>query len=179
MAGEVRQVPLGDGARPHGVIAGPDGAAWITDGGLNAIVRVDPGTETVKTWPLPDSADDANLNTPTFDRDVDDARQQVVGRRRAVAGFFEASEFDLGHRDNDRFLRAELVVDRGLRDTDRVGDHLERGAGRAVIGEQFERGGDGPALNRAVLRGSRLKAFGGCGQGHRPESSGRADGLSD
>ncbi len=63
-AGKVRQVSLGDGSRPHGVIAGPDGAAWITDGGLNAIVRFDPATDEVKTWPLPDSADDANLNTP-------------------------------------------------------------------------------------------------------------------
>ena len=27
---------------PHGVIVGPDGAPWITDGGLNAMVRVDP-----------------------------------------------------------------------------------------------------------------------------------------
>ena len=26
------------------MIVGPDGAAWVTDGGLNAIVRVDHGT---------------------------------------------------------------------------------------------------------------------------------------
>jgi virginiamycin B lyase len=67
--GAVRQVTLGDGSRPHGVIQGPDGAAWITDGGLNAIVRVDPATEAVTTWPLPAHADDANLNTATFDGD--------------------------------------------------------------------------------------------------------------
>ena len=36
----------GPGAAPHGVIVGPDGAPWITDGGLNAIVRVDPATAT-------------------------------------------------------------------------------------------------------------------------------------
>src|SRR4029450_7198866 len=40
--GKARQVPLGAGSRPHGVIQGRDGAAWITDGGLNAIVRFDP-----------------------------------------------------------------------------------------------------------------------------------------
>ena len=34
-------VPLGTGSAPHGVIVGPDGAAWVTDSGLNAIVRVD------------------------------------------------------------------------------------------------------------------------------------------
>jgi virginiamycin B lyase len=67
--GEVRQVPLGDGSRPHGVIVGPDGAPWITDGGLNAIVRVDPDTAEVTAWPLPDRFPSANLNTATFDGD--------------------------------------------------------------------------------------------------------------
>ena len=42
--GEVREIPLGPGSAPHGVIVGPDGAPWITDGGQNAIVRVDPLT---------------------------------------------------------------------------------------------------------------------------------------
>ena len=42
-AGRARS-PLGEGSAPHGVIVGPDGAPWITDGGLNAIVRVDPRT---------------------------------------------------------------------------------------------------------------------------------------
>ncbi len=32
----------------HGVIVGTDGASWITDGGLNAIVRVDSITEDIK-----------------------------------------------------------------------------------------------------------------------------------
>lgn len=66
-SGEVEEIPLGDGSRPHGVIECPDGAAWITDGGLNAIVEVDVGTGEVTTYPLPDSHPDANLNTATFD----------------------------------------------------------------------------------------------------------------
>lgn len=65
--GKVEQIPLGEGSRPHGVILGPDRAAWITDGGLNAIVRVDPATRAVKRFPLP-IAENANLNTATFDR---------------------------------------------------------------------------------------------------------------
>jgi virginiamycin B lyase len=44
---------------------GPDDAAWVTDGGLNAIVRVDSATFDVQVFPLPLAA--ANLNTPTFD----------------------------------------------------------------------------------------------------------------
>ncbi|HEX6971624.1 MAG TPA: SMP-30/gluconolactonase/LRE family protein [Limnochordia bacterium] len=65
--GEVEHIPLGQGSRPHGVIIGPDGAPWITDGGLNAIVRVDPTSEQVRVYPLPESAPNANLNTATFD----------------------------------------------------------------------------------------------------------------
>lgn len=57
---------LGNGSAPHGVIVGPDGAPWITDGGLNAIVRVDPQNNEVTRYPL--SGDDANLNTAAFDR---------------------------------------------------------------------------------------------------------------
>lgn len=67
LTGETRHIHLGSGARPHGVIVGPDGAPWITDGGLNAIVRVDPATEEVKLFPLPESTGYANLNTATFD----------------------------------------------------------------------------------------------------------------
>jgi virginiamycin B lyase len=65
---KVTEVELGDGSAPHGVIVGPDGAPWVTDGGLNAIVRVDPGTHGVSRYPLPASTGYANLNTATFDR---------------------------------------------------------------------------------------------------------------
>ena len=41
-SGKVEFVKLGTGSSPHGVVAGPDGAVWLTDGGQNAIVRVDP-----------------------------------------------------------------------------------------------------------------------------------------
>jgi virginiamycin B lyase len=64
--GESRLIPLGDGSAPHGVIVGPDGAAWVTDGGLNAIVRVDPRTEKVDRYPLPPERGSANLNTAVF-----------------------------------------------------------------------------------------------------------------
>jgi virginiamycin B lyase len=65
--GKVEEIPLGNHSAPHGVVVGPDGAPWITDGGQNAIVRVDPATRAVKRWMLPASAPNANLNTLTFD----------------------------------------------------------------------------------------------------------------
>lgn len=65
--GETHHIPLGQGSAPHGVIVGPDGAPWITDGGLNAVVRVDPITEEVKVYGLPEDTGYGNLNTATFD----------------------------------------------------------------------------------------------------------------
>jgi virginiamycin B lyase len=50
------------------VIIGPDGAPWVTDSGLNAIVRVDPVSNAVKRFPLPANRPGVALNTATFDR---------------------------------------------------------------------------------------------------------------
>ncbi|MEO8543806.1 MAG: lyase [Betaproteobacteria bacterium] len=62
---------LGSGSSPHGVIQGPDQAAWITDGGQNAIVRVGwPGRD-IQVHRLPKGSPYANLNTCAFDRDGD------------------------------------------------------------------------------------------------------------
>jgi len=67
-SGKTEEIPLGPRSAPHGVIVGPDRAAWITDGGQNAIVRVDAKTHEVKVWPLPADTGYANLNTLTFDK---------------------------------------------------------------------------------------------------------------
>ena len=64
-----RQVPLGEGSSPHGVVLGPDGKAWITDGGQNAIVRYDPASEAIDVWKLPEDSGYTNLNTGAFDKD--------------------------------------------------------------------------------------------------------------
>ena len=66
--GGITRVRLGPGSAPHGVIVGPDRAAWVTDGGLNAIVRVAPRSLRVRRFPLPSDRAGANLNTATFDR---------------------------------------------------------------------------------------------------------------
>jgi virginiamycin B lyase len=66
VTGRVQEIPLGANSAPHGVIVGPDGNAWVTDGGQNAIVRVDAMTHAVTVYPLPTS-EYANLNTSVFD----------------------------------------------------------------------------------------------------------------
>ena len=65
---KVEEVALGPRSSPHGVIVGPDGGAWVTDGGQNAIVRVDPKTKAVTVWKLPEDTGYTNLNTATFDK---------------------------------------------------------------------------------------------------------------
>lgn len=65
-SGKVETVPLGPNSSPHGVIQDKDGSAWLTDGGQNAIVRVDPKTRAVKAWRLPRDGY-WNLNTAIFD----------------------------------------------------------------------------------------------------------------
>lgn len=61
--GQTRVVPLGDGAAPHGVVRGPDGAARVTEGGQNAIARVDDKTFKVDLFRLPQGAS-APISTP-------------------------------------------------------------------------------------------------------------------
>ena len=51
VTGKYDEVALGARSSPHGVVVGPDGAPWITDGGQNAIVRVDPVTRQVRKSP--------------------------------------------------------------------------------------------------------------------------------
>src|SRR4051812_40952202 len=63
----IRSLHLGQGAAPHNVIRGPDGAAWVTEGGQNAIARVDAGDHKLRLWRLPERFANANLNTGIFD----------------------------------------------------------------------------------------------------------------
>jgi virginiamycin B lyase len=70
-SGRTELIALGSGSAPHGVIQGPDKAAWITDGGQNAIVRVGWPDRKVRAFPLPAGTPYANLNTAAFDGDGD------------------------------------------------------------------------------------------------------------
>jgi virginiamycin B lyase len=69
--GKSELIELGSGSSPHGVIQGPDKAAWLTDGGQNAIARVSWPQREVKLYPLPRGTPYANLNTCAFDGDGD------------------------------------------------------------------------------------------------------------
>ena len=79
----VELIALGRGSAPHGVIQGPDRAAWITDGGQNAVLRVGWPDRTLRVFPLPAGIAYANLNTCAFDADGDlwfTGQSGVVGR---------------------------------------------------------------------------------------------------
>ena len=81
--GRTELISLGSGSAPHGVIQGPDKAAWITDGGQQAIVRVGWPDRAVRVFPLPEKTPYANLNTCAFDGDGDlwfTGQSGVVGR---------------------------------------------------------------------------------------------------
>ncbi len=63
----VKVINLGENAAPHGVIIGPDKAAWVTEGGQNAIARIDSDSHRLELFRLPANRANANLNTGVFD----------------------------------------------------------------------------------------------------------------
>ena len=66
-SGKTELIKLPGGSSPHGVIQGPDKAAWLTDGGAQSIVRVGWPDREIRSFPLPEGTPYANLNTATFD----------------------------------------------------------------------------------------------------------------
>jgi len=88
-SGRVELIALGRDSSPHGVIQGPDRAAWITDGGQNAIVRVDGSDRSVRSFALPRGSSYANLNTCAFDGEGDlwfTGQNGVVGKVAVKTG---------------------------------------------------------------------------------------------
>src|SRR4051812_28117579 len=59
--GTTTDTDLGPGAAPHGVIVGSDGAAWVNEGGQNAIGRYMPRGGRIELFMVPKP--NANLNT--------------------------------------------------------------------------------------------------------------------
>jgi virginiamycin B lyase len=87
--GRTELIPLGPDSSPHGVIQGPDKAAWITDGGQQAIVRVGWPDRAIRVFPLPEDAPYANLNTCAFDGEGDlwfTGQSGVVGKLAVKSG---------------------------------------------------------------------------------------------
>jgi virginiamycin B lyase len=88
-SGRTELIALGPGSAPHGVIQGPDKAAWITDGGQQAIVRVGWPDRAIRIFPLPQGTPYANLNTCAFDGDGDlwfTGQSGVIGRLAVKTG---------------------------------------------------------------------------------------------
>jgi virginiamycin B lyase len=97
--GHVELVALGRGSSPHGVIQGPDGAAWLTDAGQQAIVRVGWPQREVRVYPLPDGTPNANLNTCAFDGDGTlwfTGQSGIVGRLDPRSGRVEVRDAPRG-----------------------------------------------------------------------------------
>jgi virginiamycin B lyase len=69
--GKSELISLGGGSSPHGVIQGPDKAAWLTDSGQNAMVRVGWPDRQVRVFRLPEGTPYTNLNTCAFDGEGD------------------------------------------------------------------------------------------------------------
>ena len=81
--GKTELLGLGSNSSPHGVIQGPDKAAWLTDGGQQAIVRVGWPDREVRKFALPMGSPYANLNTCAFSGDGNlwfTGQSGVVGR---------------------------------------------------------------------------------------------------
>ncbi|MDO8285837.1 MAG: lyase [Rhodoferax sp.] len=97
--GRTELVALGAGSSPHGVIQGPDKAAWLTDGGQNAIVRVGWPDQKVQVFPLPVGTPYANLNTAAFDGDGDlwfTGQSGFVGKLAVKTGQVSVNESPRG-----------------------------------------------------------------------------------
>jgi virginiamycin B lyase len=98
-SGRTELIALGRGSSPHGVIQGPDKAAWITDSGLNAIVRVAWPERSVRSFPLPEGSTYANLNTAAFDGDGDlwfTGQSGVVGKLAVKTGVVSVKDAPRG-----------------------------------------------------------------------------------
>jgi virginiamycin B lyase len=99
-SGRTELIALGQGSSPHGVIQGPDKAAWLTDGGQNAIVRVGWPDRAVKVYPLPPGSARANLNTCAFDGNGDlwfTGQNGVLGKLAVKTGQVTARQSPRGH----------------------------------------------------------------------------------
>jgi virginiamycin B lyase len=99
-SGRTELIALGQGSSPHGVIQGPDKAAWLTDGGQNAIVRVGWPDRAVKVYPLPPGSPRANLNTCAFDGNGDlwfTGQNGVLGKLAVKTGQVTARQSPRGH----------------------------------------------------------------------------------
>ncbi len=89
MTGQSQLIPLGVGASPRALVVDQDGAAWISDPGLDALVRVDPTDLSVRSFPLKGTAADTGLEGIALDRS---GNLWFTGERGFIGRFEPASE---------------------------------------------------------------------------------------
>ena len=97
--GNTELIALGRGSSPHGVIQGPDKAAWVTDSGQNAIARVSWPQREVRLYRLPEGTPYTNLNTCAFDGEGDlwyTGQSGYVGRVALKSGQVTVQEAPRG-----------------------------------------------------------------------------------
>ena len=95
----VELMALGRGSSPHGVIQGPDRAAWLTDSGQNAIVRVGWPDRALRVFALPEGSSYANLNTAAFDGEGDlwfTGQSGIVGKLSVKSGLVSVQDAPKG-----------------------------------------------------------------------------------
>ena len=77
---------------------------------------------------------------------------------RGLQRVLQLGQLQFGDGDDDLVLGLELVVDRGFRDADGVGDHLQRGSADPVIGDQIQRGVENTGLRRGAGGGAQPRS---------------------
>ncbi|MCC6792482.1 MAG: lyase [Thermomicrobiales bacterium] len=97
LTGDVERISLGEGSSPHGVIVGPDGAAWVTDGGRDEIQRINPDSHEIARFPT--GVARGNLNTAAIDGDGNvwfTGQSGIVGRLDPENGEMTTAEAPRG-----------------------------------------------------------------------------------
>ena len=100
-----------------------DGSIWLTDGGQNAMVRVDAKTRAVKAFPLPRGTGYTNLNTAAFDGQGRIELGQRIELRRCSAQLTppEAQVSEEGVPERPHFRRADRCRQRSRKLDHRLG----------------------------------------------------------
>ncbi|MDH4556115.1 lyase [Pseudomonas sp. BN417] len=92
ITGQIQLVPLGVGSSPRALVVDQDGSAWVSDRGLDALVRVNPEDLSVRVHVLKGNAAGTDLEGIALDRNGDlwfTGQRGVFGRFKPANGTVE------------------------------------------------------------------------------------------